>query len=407
MSPIIIIGAGAAGIAAGLALKGRGVDALILEARPRIGGRAHTDRAHFGVPIDLGCAWLHAADKNPWSQYARDNGFNILERSPDWRKRVGKDDVPAERARRLQREWEYNEKLIEAAAVAGRDVPVSEIIPRNELRPFWDAVMTWLMGVETEQVSSVDYARYTNSEVNWAVREGLGSVIAHAGAQLNIRTGTPVEAIRWSGPEVIVTTSEGSVTAKAVIVTIPTTVLAQGSLRFEPALPLKLQEAFDGVPLGVANKVFFEMEPGALPFQGSTHFVGTDRTSRTASYQVRPAGHELLLAYFGGSLARELEEQHGLAAFAREQLSEIFGSEWVRKIRRSHATAWSTDSYALGSYSAARPGCAHLREQLSVPLAERIFFAGEANSIEYYGTVLGAWRSAVETVDKLLRAVAL
>ncbi|HKE93794.1 MAG TPA: FAD-dependent oxidoreductase, partial [Povalibacter sp.] len=64
------------------------------------------------------------------------------------------------------------------------------------------------------------------------------------------------------------------------------------------------------------------------------------------------------------------------------------------------------DPWSLGSYSAALPGKARLREQLSQPLQNRVFFAGEACSVDAFGTIHGAWNSGVEAADKALTAVA-
>jgi len=253
--------------------------------------------------------------------------------------------------------------------------------------------MGGLMGVDTQYVSTLDYDRYDNSDLNYPIREGLGAVVAHASAGLDVRLSQRVTRIDWSGPSVRVHASGGTLEADAVIITVPTTVLATTPIEFAPALPSLYSEAFERVPLGVDNKVFFELEAGALPPGEMLHFVGSDRTSRTGSYALRPAGHELLLAYFGGSFARELEMSNALESFAREELAEIFGHDLIKKIRRATHTSWASDPFAQGSYSAARPGYAHLREQLSVPVANKIFFAGEACSIRDFGTVHGAWIS--------------
>jgi monoamine oxidase len=391
---VVIVGAGAAGVAAGLELLGQGVRPLVLEARARVGGRAWTDTTAFGFPVDMGCSWLHSANLNPWMSYAREHGFTVRERSPQWQRRIGAAETSPEYQAEWYRAFGRNEELIAAAARAGRDVAVSEVIPEDRHRPLFDCVMSWLMGVDTACVSTLDYDRYADSDRNWSVIEGLGSVIAHGANALDVRLDTPVTGIDWSGRDVRLQTSRGAVEARAVIVTAPTTVLAEERIRFTPSAP-GLLEACRGVPLGNSNKVFIQMAPGALPYEGSVHFTGTDRSVRTASYQTRPLERDVLLAYFGGGLARELEERNELESFALEELTGIFGSAFASQVRRMVHSEWTQDPWSRGAYSAALPGCAHLRERLTEPLGERVFFAGEACSIDYFGTINGAWLTGV------------
>ncbi|WP_246811565.1 FAD-dependent oxidoreductase [Mesorhizobium silamurunense] len=61
---VVIIGAGSAGLSAAKTLRAAGLSFTLLEAMSRIGGRAWTSDRHFGMPFDIGCAWLHAADRN-------------------------------------------------------------------------------------------------------------------------------------------------------------------------------------------------------------------------------------------------------------------------------------------------------------------------------------------------------
>jgi monoamine oxidase len=400
----IVIGAGAAGIAAARHLREQGQRVAVLEARSRVGGRAWTDTASFGFPVDMGCAWLHSAEVNPWTSYAQANGFRIIERLPVWQRRVGREPMTPEYREAWHAAYERNEALAVDAAQAGRDVAMSSLLPNDEFRPSFDAVMTWLMGTESEYVSSLDLSRYADTGMNWAVYEGLGTVVTHAARGLHIHLETAVQLIDWSGPIVRLTTTRGTLEADGVIVTVPTPALAdERSIRFVPALPAELRDAFATVPLGICNKVFIEMEPGALPFEGSEHFIGTMRTRRTASYQTRPSDREVLLAFFGGSLARELEERGELAAFARNQLMEIFGPEFVTRIRRTACTGWGSDPWSRGVYSAALPGMAHMRERLGSCLAGRVCFAGEAASIESFGTIHGAWDTGVRAAQLLLQ----
>jgi monoamine oxidase len=198
-----------------------------------------------------------------------------------------------------------------------------------------------------------------------------------------------------------VTSAGGTLEGDAVIVTVPTPLLARGEPRFVPALPARYGEAFDGLALGVANKVFFDVEPGALPLDGTVNLIGRDTGP---SVTVRPAGHEVLLAFFGGRQARELEAGGGLEAAAREELAWLFGSSFPRRIRRSTSTAWASDPWARGSYSAAQPGFARCRTVLTEPLAERVFFAGDACTVESYGEINGAWHSAARAARRIVTA---
>jgi monoamine oxidase len=134
--------------------------------------------------------------------------------------------------------------------------------------------------------------------------------------------------------------------------------------------------------------------------------VASAATARTVSFTVRPAGHELILAFFGGGYARELEAQGALEAAAREELVRLFGADLDRRVRHATATGWSRDPWARGSYSAARPGFAHCRATLARPVAERIAFAGDACTPDTFGAVHGAWASGQAAARRLAAALA-
>jgi monoamine oxidase len=403
----VVVGAGAAGLVAARELARAGLAVRVVEARGRVGGRAWTDHRPLGVPIDRGCAWLHAADRSPWTEYAREQGFTVIERSPDWQQWIGRERVTPERRRRLEADWDRATEAIAAAARAGRDVAASTVLPADlEFRPLFDAVMSWSMGVDTSELSTVDFTASEDVDVNWAVREGLGSVVASVARGLDVTLDCPVTAIDWSGATVRVATARGTLDCRAVIVTVPTTLLARGEPRFVPALPTVYDEVFVGLPLGIANKVFLQLEPGALPYEGMVNFVASAATVRTVSCTVRPAGHDVLLCYFGGRHARDLESQGVLEAAAREALADLFGADWTRRIRRSTATAWAADPWARGSYSAARPGFAHCRAVLARPVAERVFFAGDACTVDTFGEIRGARASGLDAARRVAALLA-
>ncbi len=186
--------------------------------------------------------------------------------------------------------------------------------------------MTWAVGAESSEVSTVDLHRYADSEDNWAVREGMGAVVAAAARELPITFGAPVTGVDWSGDTVRIDSARGRIEATAVIITVPTTVLARGAIRFTPSLPVTFDEAFANLPLGDVNKVFFRIERGRFAADVARQFLGSDTTSRTCSWQIKAADQPLLMAFFGGNLSRELEARGELIHFARDELRRMFGA---------------------------------------------------------------------------------
>jgi monoamine oxidase len=400
---VIVVGAGAAGLAAARRLQAAGRSCVVLEARPRPGGRAITDHS-LDAPADLGAAWLHFGDQSEWTRIAERAGCTVIRREPGWGPNAWIGSRPPTEAEKSKAAADYQRyhALIEAAADAGRDVSLDEVLPRDDYRPRFDAVMTWAVGAESRDVSTLDLARYEDSRHNWAVREGLGTVVAHAADGLDVRLRTQVRQIDWSGRGARVISDSGTLEADAVIVTVPTTVLARGSIQFTPALPAQWRDAAENLPLGVANKVFFVLPPDCCDPDTPRHFIGRTDTSRTCSYVLFPGEQRLLCAYFGGDLSIELESRGELEAYARDDLRKIFGARLADGLGAARATAWGKDPCALGSYSAARPGHAEARNLLSQPVAPQLLFAGEACSVNHYGTLHGAWLSGVAAASRLL-----
>jgi monoamine oxidase len=400
---VAIIGAGAAGIAAARRLTGAGRRVVVLEARHRAGGRAVTDHS-LGAPADLGAAWLHFAESNAWTQLADRLGFTVIRREPGWGPgaHIGSQEPTEPEQAAVAAGYGRYRGLVDAAAESGRDVAVADVLPSDDFRPRFDAVMTWAVGVESSQASTVDMFRYAESDNDWAVHEGLGAVVAAAARTLPITYGAEVTAIDWGGASVRIDSTVGRIEAAHAIVTVPPSVLALGAIRFSPALAQPLVQAFADLPLGVANKVFFRIERGRFANGVARHFLGSVSTSRTCSWLANVADQPLLLAYFGGDLSLELEQRGSLIDFAREELRNAFGSGVLDELGPAIATAWGADPYARGSYSAARPGCADSRSVLATPVSPRLQFAGEACSAHYYGTLHGAWHSGTLAAERVL-----
>ncbi len=404
---LVVVGAGAAGLAAAKTAIGFGLRVRVLEAKRRIGGRVWTDVESLGVPWERGANWLHNARDNAFKHYADAHGFGCetrRARSRLWRHGWAdpdlEDALDAFEAAAFQ--------AIEEAGAAGRDVAAGEVIPDDpRFRRAFDAWFAALNGVEPDRMSTLDYARADDSGGNLRLEAGYGRLLEHFAQGLPVSLGVSVERIRWGAAPAIVETVDGAVSAAAVIVTLSTNVLASERITFDPPLPADKQAAIEAVPTGEANKVALAFEGNPFGFDEPffLDFKGDDLPF--VVFEIRPFGRDLAIAHFGGRLAAELEAAGSatMIDLATEALIQSFGSELRRHLRAAASTAWCGDPEIRGGYSCARPGLAHLRPKLAEPLARRLFFAGEACSIRHYGTAHGAHDTGVAAAEAVARVL--
>ncbi|HUD52620.1 FAD-dependent oxidoreductase, partial [Parvibaculum sp.] len=132
-----------------------------------------------------------------------------------------------------------------------------------------------------------------------------------------------------------------------------------------------------------------------------------DPARHAVSFQIRPFGSELAIAYLGGRFADEMERE-GEAAMvdmAKSAIADMFGSSILGSVEKAVATAWSGDPHTLGAYASALPGHAEARPILSEPVGERIFLAGEAVHPSWFSTVQGAFLSGRDAVERAALAI--
>jgi monoamine oxidase len=398
---IAVIGAGAAGIAAGRRLAGSGASFVVLEARARTGGRAHTVVAE-GFAVDLGCGWLHSAEQNPWTAIAEGLGLTVDRSPPPWTRQAFDIGFSAEEQRAYRAEFLALDERLDRAA-AGPDRPASDLlVPGCRWNALLDAFSGFYNGAPFEEISVHDYAAYEDTEVNWRVTEGYGTAVTGYGAALPVALETPVTRIDRSGAGLKLETPRGTVAARAAIVAVPTEPLAQERLRFHPPLPQKVEAAL-ALPLGHVDKAFLGLaEPEAFPAE--THLFGRIDTALTASYHLRPFHRPLIEVFVGGALAAALEAQGPAAfgAFAIDELAALLGSDMRRKLAPLAVSNWGPDPWTGGAYSHAKPGQAGARAVLAEPVEGRLFFAGEACSAHAFSTAHGAYQTGVAAAEAAL-----
>ncbi len=403
---VVVVGAGAAGLAAAGRLAESGVSCLVVEARDRAGGRAWTSPVANGERVDLGCGWLHSADRNPFVAIAEAQGRSIDKSPPPW----GRDTalVGPNRGRTAA----FSEALgrfrqrVETRPSSAPDVACDTLLePGDPSNPLIDAVSTYYSGAELAKVSAADLAAYEDSGVNWRVREGYGAVVAGLAEGLLVRYRCPVSRIDRRGTRLAIETAAGVLRARLVVVTLPSDVLAATPDLFHPALPEKT-EAAGRLPLGLADKLYLELlKPHDFPVDSRA--FGSIGRRDTGAYHFRALGRPLIEAFYGGELAESLERggEAGAADFALAELTALFGSDFRHTVRPLRFYGWRGDPYARGAYSYARPGGVRARGALAAPVEDRLFFAGEACSATRFSTAHGAYETGRNAAEAALRAL--
>lgn len=401
---VVVVGAGVAGLSAAEALRRAGLRCVVIEAAGRIGGRAWTT-ALGDAPFDHGASWLHAAGRNPLVEIARTQGDRVIDSDAIRAEVTIRSGVPIGPADEAA--YETAQAMFERltqARLAGPDTSLADAVAPGAGMPWMASVVNWeapiIAAADAKALSLRDWATNRLEGPNLQVAGGMGHFVAHrlgtmAGA---VRLGIAADAIAWDGRHVAVHTPEGTVRATSCIVTVSTGVLASGAIGFIPALPVPVQEAIAGLPMGLLNKVALRASgrdrlglPGTC---GVEQFVARiDDPAMT--FIAWPHGYDHVIGFLGGSAAASLESG-GAEAFAREQLRSLLGARVDAAFAPGAVvTRWAADPLTRGAYAYARAGHAGARGVLAEPLAGgRLVFAGEATCTDgLAGTVGGAWLS--------------
>jgi monoamine oxidase len=401
---VIVVGAGAAGIAAARYLHDAGLDVLLIEASGRLGGRAHSVRIDDLV-LDLGCGWLHSAKRNPWTRLAGNYGLTV-DRSPaNWNRQWWDLGFPPDQHEAFDNAWARWESSARGA-LNGPDRALSDFIePGDPWRPMMDAISGYANGAPLTAVSLHDWAAYDDASTddNWAVREGYGTLVARHARDLAVEFDTKVSRIDHSGPKVRVETDRGLLETCQVILCVPTTALAGDGITFDPPLPNK-HAAAAALPLGLADKLFLRSDGPALPRNG--HLIGDPHKACTASYRLAPFGWPMIEGFFGGDCAEAFDDESddAIADFAIGELVGLLGGDWRTRLTPIARTRWRHEAHIGGSYSHALVGAVGQRAVLAEPVDNRLFFAGEACSTTDFSTAHGAFESGIAAAEAVIAA---
>ncbi|MEO1159912.1 MAG: NAD(P)/FAD-dependent oxidoreductase, partial [Pseudomonadota bacterium] len=404
----VIVGAGAAGVGAGMELEKRGVPFVILEASDRVGGRAYTDKTSLPYAWDQGCHWMHCADVNPLVAEADRVGAEYLTDARDDWNAVWANGVWADKAGRAATlsAMDAAFEAVDEAGGNGQDVPIADILPdAGDLAPIVRLWIQLMSSGDPEQVSARGYADYAETNLNWPVKTGYGDLIERLAEGLPVRLDTPVSSIEQRANSVRVTTRSGEIEAKAAIVTASTAVLNAGAIEIGAGPARDLLALVESVPCGFCEKVAIAFDRDVFGHieQPSVNVLPQDG-SEPINFQFANFGDPMVIGHVAGSVAGELvaEGDAAMVEFAMQRLVAACGSDVKARMVNAATTDWGSNQFVRGGYSFAKPGCAHLRHQMIETDTGNLAFAGEAFSRQWQATAHGAWASGRDVAGRLV-----
>lgn len=425
----IVIGGGFAGIAAARALHDASFQVTLLESRDRIGGRVHTDYS-FGFPVDLGASWLHGVCKeNPLAPVIGRLGLPLYRTSGDNSVLYDHDlesyalfdmdgnQVPQGLVKKVGEAFErileetdkVRQEIIEDMSILRAISIVLERKPELRLDGIAHKVLQWYLcrmeGWFAADADTISLKCWDQEELlpggHGLMVRGYRPVINTLAKGLDIRLRHRVTKIMRRHNGVKITVEDGrTFIADAAIVAVPLGVLKSNSIKFDPRLPEWKEAAIADLGVGIENKIILHFENVFWP---NVEFLGVvAETSYGCSYFLnlhKATGHSVLVYMPAGQLARDIEKMSDETAanFAFIQLKKILpdASSPIHYL----VSRWGTDKNSLGSYSYDAVGKPHdLYERLRVPV-DNLFFAGEATSVDYPGSVHGAYSTGLMAAE--------
>ncbi|MCB0164835.1 MAG: FAD-dependent oxidoreductase [Anaerolineae bacterium] len=406
---VIIIGAGAAGLAAAQHLKAAGVNALVIEARHRLGGRIWTD--HTYGPVELGAEFIHGEhastwqiinpaelEAEPWPR-GRQRGqanYDLFTRHGHL---LADESLPGRIGFLLEQVTTYT-----GPERSAQDLLLSLAGADQEAFLFAANGLACIEAAEVARLSApaVSHERALNTAgwENFHITAGYDALPALLAQGIEVRFNTTVTQIEWADAQVRIEIQNGqTLTARQVIVTVPLGVLQAGRPRFLPALPEVKQRAIERLAMGHVTKLVLHFNRSLWP---EFTFLRTDGFV-LAWWPAGSADAPVLMGYIGGPAALKLAAlgQERAIEQGLQELSQILGNELRSAFVAGRLVDWSIDPWSLGAYTYTPVGAGQSRADLAAPLAPTLFFAGEATSTNgHVATVHGAietgWRAAAE-----------
>jgi monoamine oxidase len=405
---IIIIGAGASGLAAARELSRAGNKVVVLEARNYLGGRILTVHdSRFPIPIELGAEFIHGDApaarlllKEYQIEYSRVSGMML--------------DLRKESERPNEKDYRLIEKALDELQ---EDIPIREFLDRNFPAQEFIGIRKMVTGF-VEGYESADLERYSTFDFreDWTTPSGSGRweqyrVVGGYGKLIEaivedckmkgceVYCSAVVKEIKWGRNKVEAVCEDGRVFhGSKVIISIPLGPLQAEAVSFSPKLPDKVSAAKQ---LGFGNvaKVLILFKEKFWSNHGDFFFLFSDARIPTWWTQWRTP-HPILTGWLSGTGAKEWFDKSDEEIFrvGIQSLSEIFERDFKEKVVAWKVANWSRDIFTRGSYNYATVGAEKYIKILETPAENTLFFTGEIFS-EGRSTVEAALAAGIKTAN--------
>ena len=417
---VIIIGAGAAGMYAAYLLKERDIDVTILEASGRRGGRIRTLKDFSDFDIELGAEEVHGQKS---SFYDLIQGTNAEFVSADTTDYMFIDNIlHTEDTISGDLDYEAAWDLInEIENYSGSDILAIDYIQQNgisnRMHKLLNAVIGNEHGTSNNRVNikgiALEENQWTAGNQNFLIRNrSILSIFEERFASIlnDIQLNTAVSNIDYSGEQIKITDSSGGThMADKVILTVPVTVLKDRDISFTPELPLAKTQALTNIGMGAGMKIIMKFNNRFWDANaGSIYGNGFIPEFWSTGVGERSTANNILTAFVHGENAEYLSSIGNNAVnTATNELDLMYGVGVAsNSLSKFHIMDWFKEPYIKGTYSYPTIGEGTARQQLAIPLNDKLFFAGEATHFEgHFGTVHGAMETGLRAVDDLLQTI--
>jgi monoamine oxidase len=416
----LVIGAGAAGLAAGRTLHDAGRNILILEARDRIGGRIWTDESFADFPLELGAEFIHG-EKAATHDLLRQAGLDTIPVD-----RMGKlrwaiyrmpalaiDSLPTQLRATIVGLQTHYQRL--PAQPPDPDISLADYLQGRgwdeEALKVADVLLAQTCCAPLDALSCADLIREMKADHagkhEFRIRQGYSALLKWYSRDLPIQFKTSVRDIKWNKDGVTVITTGEIFRAPRCIITVPVSILTLRIIRFDPVLSKDKQDAIAAFKTEPATKLIYRFPQ---PFWDSdlTYMAHPGLATRWWTPGYGREGAAVICCYVTAQQARildELPEEQALTWGLTELngLLEMRETDLRKACLEARRVSWGKDAYARGGYAHVTPGMAHIRPILARPEGNVLFFAGEATAYDtnpqtVHGALESGWRAARESM---------